>query len=171
MPKANLTIVPVPAWQRNLVYIITLVCNSSFYGLVGAYSIIKKDVQDDLHLGTSFLGLLDSLGFLGRLFGFIYLIIWPSANLKKSYLISAVITTFCFLLIPLSPILPLLSKIILVFSFFLAGFCRVYIIVPYLIVSQYFDPVNQDKSAISIWYSIQGMGDVFAIIFTVYVMQ
>ena len=154
-----------------MIYLITLICNSSFYGLIGAYSIIKKDVQDELDLETSFLGLVDSLSFMGRLFGFIYLIFSPSMALKKDFLISSVITTFCFLLIPLATYISFLSKILLIIAFFFSGFYRVYIIVPYLIVSQYFDPVNKDKAKIAIWYSIQGMGDVFAVLLTVYLTR
>ena len=62
-------------------------------------------------------------------------------------------------------------RLILILSLFFSGFFRVYVIVPYLIVTQYFDAADHDKAKISIWYSIQSMGDVFAILFTAYLLQ
>ena len=102
---------------------------------------------------------------------FIYLIFYRSVTLRRDYLISCSMTTFCFLLIPFSTFVPSISSYILSLAFFFSGFFRVYIIVPYLIVTQYFDPVVRNKTSINIWNSIHAMGDVFAILFTYYLLS
>lgn len=55
-------------------------------------------------------GLLDSLSFVGRIIGFIFLTIYPSKLPKRDYLINCVLTSLFLVLIPLAS-LPYFSSL------------------------------------------------------------
>ena len=103
--------------------------------------------------------------------GFVYLIYRPSATPKRDYLRSSIATAIFLGMIPLSVFLTQgLAQFVLSISMFMSGCCRIFIIAPYLIVSQHYDAAGQDKAIINFWYSVQGMGDAFTIILTSFML-
>ena len=98
------------------------------------------------------------MSFFGRILGGIYILYFPSQKPKKSYVISCYLTSFFLCLIPMMSLVPFLSKEILLFSMFASGFCRSYIIVMNMIVSENIDS-EENKKALNIWGSLFFLGD------------
>ena len=52
----------------------------------------------------------------------------------------------------------------LIISSLVSGFTRSSFIIPYLVVSQYFDAGGEDKTLMEFWFNCTSLGDVFALL-------
>lgn len=127
------------------IYFVTGCGSASFAGLLGAYSMIKKPLSEDLGLEEGFLGnfdhnlgLLDGLSFLGLTLGYIFLLLKPIKFPKRDFLYSCLAIAILLCLVPLAPFTKF-SQPLLVLSHLGSGFFRAYLVIPYLFVIQYFD--------------------------------
>lgn len=104
------------------------------------------------------------MSFLGTTLGYIFLLLHPIQFPKRDYMINCIATLFFLSLIPLTPSLISISQPILIISHFFSGFSRAYMVVPYMIVIQYFDAAIKNKIAVNFWCSFSVLGDVTAVI-------
>ncbi len=111
------------------------------------------------------------MNFIGRTLGFIFLLFKPTIAPRRDYLINCLICSVSLSIIPLMPFIPKYAQLALVISNLISGFSKAYIIVPYMIVIQYFDPSVQNKKSINFWCSLTGMGGVLSVFCTSYMMN
>lgn len=105
--------------------------------------------------------------FLGRLVGYLYLTFYPSQTPKRDFFKHCIFATLCLSFISLIVYFPFsLQKLVLTSTLFLSGISRSYLIVPNMIMLQYFNVKNiNDKLYINLWIALSGIGDVISIIF------
>lgn len=107
------------------------------------------------------------MSFVGRILGYVWITFWPTHTPKRDYFFSCIITTLFLTLIPLAPAFSTLSHSMLLIAMTVTGFSRAYILIPNMIMLQYFDARHEsDRVLINFWAALSTMGDVLAIIFT-----
>lgn len=112
-------------------------------------------------------GLLDSLSFIGRICGYLFMTFYPTTTPKKDFLKNCIFTVFFLALIPLSSKFVGSCNWMLLVSMLCSGFSRAYVLVPNMIMLQYFDAKDSsDRIYINFWAALGTMGDVIAIVFT-----
>lgn len=112
-------------------------------------------------------GLLDSLSFVGRIIGYIFLTVYPIRTPKKDFFKMCIATSLFLTLIPLASTFPKISHLMLAIGMILSGISRAYILIPNMIMLQYFDVhQNTDRILINFFAALSTMGDVFAIVIT-----
>ena len=98
----------------------------------------------------------------------IYLMLWPSRYPRRDYFVNAVVIVFFLGMIPAIGIFPSFSQPLLLFGFLISGFSRAYIMMPYVIVSQYFNASGDDKNKMNLWYSLMNLGDAATLLLSSY---
>lgn len=111
------------------------------------------------------------MSFLGTTIGYIFLLIFPIKYPKRDFMINCIATVIFFSLIPLTPYFMSIAQPILIISQLCTGFSRAYMMVPYIIVIQYFDAAIKNKIAINFWCSFSVLGDVTAVIATSFMLN
>lgn len=118
-----------------------------------------------------FIGLLDGMNFLGTTIGYIFLLLFPIKYPKRDFMINCISTVFFLSLIPLTPFFIKIAQPILIIAQFCSGFSRAYMMVPYMIVIQYYDAAIKNRIAINFWCSFSVLGDVTAVIASSYMLN
>lgn len=110
--------------------------------------------------------------FLGKLIGYLYLTFKPATAPKKDFFKHCIFATFMLSLVPLSPFIPQFSSLVLILAMLLSGISRAYLIIPNMIMLQYFNINNEiDSIFINFWTALSTMGDVLAITFVSLLMN
>lgn len=89
------------------------------------------------------------MNFLGTALGYLFLLLKPIKTPRKDFLTNSIICALSLTLIPLAPLFASYAQLTLVISNLISGFSRAYMIVPYMIVIQYFDAAVENKILIN----------------------
>ena len=79
---------------------------------------------------------------------------------KKTYFILCIIATISFGLVPLFSTFEGVSYFLLSILLLISGFARSSLMVPYLVVCQYFEASGKDKNSIQFWLSSLSFGEI-----------
>ena len=160
-----------------VVFFVTLISTINFAGLLGAFAMIKGVIGETFQVSEGYFGklisnsgIVDALSFLGRVFGSIYVLLFPSKTLKKDFALNCLYTVAFLSLITLLPLYPSYSKAILAISMLGSGFCRTYLTVPFIMYTENID-VEREKKMFSIWNALFYMGDVLAVLGSYLIMD
>lgn len=128
-------------------------------------------MSDEYGFQEAFLGVCDGMGFLGTGLGYLFLLLKPIKTPRRDFLINSLICALSLTLIPLTQYFQSYAQLTLILSNLISGFSRSYMIVPYMIIIQYFDAAIQNKIAINFWCSFSVLGDVLAVFCTSYMLN
>lgn len=159
-------------------FILTSLCGASFFGMIGAFAILKYPLSeefdfDESYLGTKkiILGSLDGFSQIGTLIANIWLVFAIIKKPKKLFFYLNSIQSILFLGMILGLILPKnLISMYFVILLTLFGITKSVCFIPNLVFAQYFDQ-NSEKIYFSIWLAILWLGDPAAILFYDFVTQ
>ena len=84
--------------NKAIVFVLTAFCMASFYGQMGAFSMIKHPMKMEFYLSETYLGnmfiyegFLDTLCQFGNVLGNAYLIFFPFRKPKRDFFITTAI--------------------------------------------------------------------------------
>ena len=104
------------------------------------------------------------MSFLGTTLGYIFLLLRPIQAPKRDFMINCLATALILSLIPLTPLFIKYCQPALIIIHLCSGFSRAYMMVPYMIIIQYFDAGIKNRIAINFWCSFSVLGDVTAVL-------
>ena len=132
--------------NKIVVYLLTLLSFSTFYGQMGTYSMIKKPFRDEFSFRETFLGIssiisgtLDMISQLGTILGSFLFLTFPLKKLKRDFF--ALTTISCILTVFLIAGKWMGNEKIIVFDliYFAVGVIKASSFCPFMILSHYFD--------------------------------
>ena len=83
---------------------------------------------------------------------------------KQTYFILCLVTTISLGLVPLFSTFEGVSFFLLSLLLLISGFARSSLMVPYLVVSEYFEASGKDKNSIQFWLSSVGLGEIAGLV-------
>ena len=133
--------------NRNVIFVLTVLCSAAFNGQMTVFSMIKKPLSDEFQLTESYLGtpcmnagLLDAITQIGNIIGNSLLLMFPLRQPKRAYFIAT--TLFCLISLSLiiGRVLDSARNIVFCIIVFSMGFLKAPVFFPTFIMGRHFDP-------------------------------